>query len=69
LTKVGTLGLLIGIAMVVYFATAFLIGGANLGMIRRNLNRKPADEDGGLIPQIWRSNSGSSAASGRRRHG
>jgi putative peptidoglycan lipid II flippase len=27
--------------MVVYFATAFLIGGANLGMIRRNLNRKP----------------------------
>jgi putative peptidoglycan lipid II flippase len=28
--------------MVVYFATAFLIGGANLGMIRRNLNRKPA---------------------------
>ncbi len=42
LTKVGTLGLLIAIAMVVYFATAFLIGGANLGMIRRNLNRKPA---------------------------
>jgi len=41
-TKVGTLGLLIGIAMIVYFATAFLIGGANLGMIRRNLNRKPA---------------------------
>jgi putative peptidoglycan lipid II flippase len=41
-TKVGTLGLLIGIAMIVYFATAFLIGGANLGMIRRNINRKPA---------------------------
>ncbi|CAN7143363.1 murein biosynthesis integral membrane protein MurJ [Rhizobium sp. LjRoot258] len=41
-TKVGTLGLLIIIAMAVYFATAFLIGGANLGMIRRNLNRKPA---------------------------
>ncbi|WP_160007075.1 murein biosynthesis integral membrane protein MurJ [Rhizobium sp. 18055] len=40
-TKVGTLGMLIGISMVVYFATAFLIGGANLGMIRRNLNRKP----------------------------
>ncbi|TCL72202.1 murein biosynthesis integral membrane protein MurJ [Rhizobium sp. BK251] len=40
--KVGTLGLLIAIAMVVYFGTAFLIGGANLGMIRRNLNRKPA---------------------------
>jgi putative peptidoglycan lipid II flippase len=28
--------------MVVYFATAFLVGGADLGMIRRNLNRKPA---------------------------
>ncbi|MBB2718758.1 UNVERIFIED_ORG: putative peptidoglycan lipid II flippase [Rhizobium etli] len=42
LTKIGTLGLLIAISMLVYFATAFLIGGANLGMIRRNLNRKPA---------------------------
>jgi len=42
LTKVGTLGLLIAISLVVYFATAFLIGGADLGMIRRNLNRKPA---------------------------
>jgi putative peptidoglycan lipid II flippase len=41
-TKVGTLGLLIAISMVVYFATAFLVGGADLGMIRRNLNRKPA---------------------------
>jgi putative peptidoglycan lipid II flippase len=40
-TKIGTLGLLIVISMIVYFATAFLIGGANLGMIRRNLNRKP----------------------------
>ncbi len=43
-TKLGTLGLLIAISMVVYFATAFLIGGANLGMIRRNLNRKPKGE-------------------------
>jgi len=25
--------------MAVYFGTAFLIGGANLGMIRRNLKR------------------------------
>jgi putative peptidoglycan lipid II flippase len=41
-TKISTLGLLIIVAMAVYFATAFLIGGANLGMIRRNLNRKPA---------------------------
>ena len=46
LTKIGTLGLLIAISMLVYFAAAFLIGGANLGMIRRNLNRKPvAAED------------------------
>ena len=43
-TKVGTLGLLILIAMCVYFACAFAIGGASLGMIRRNLNRKrPAE--------------------------
>jgi putative peptidoglycan lipid II flippase len=42
LTKIGTLGLLIAIAMLIYFAAAFLVGGANLGMIRRNLNRKPA---------------------------
>ena len=40
--KVGTLGLLILIAMAVYFTAAFLIGGADFGMIRRNLNRKPA---------------------------
>ncbi|CAK05895.1 murein biosynthesis integral membrane protein MurJ [Rhizobium johnstonii] len=42
LTKIGTLGLLIAIAMLIYFAAAFLVGGANLSMIRRNLNRKPA---------------------------
>ena len=30
---------LIGIAMVVYFGTAFAIGGASLGMLRRNLKR------------------------------
>ncbi|MQB44358.1 murein biosynthesis integral membrane protein MurJ [Rhizobium sp. ICMP 5592] len=41
LTKVGTLGLLIGISMLVYFAVAFLIGGADIGMIRRNVKRKP----------------------------
>jgi putative peptidoglycan lipid II flippase len=45
LTKVGTLALLIAIAMAVYFATAFLIGGADLGMIRRNLKRKAASAD------------------------
>jgi putative peptidoglycan lipid II flippase len=41
LTKVSTLGLLIGISMLVYFAVAFLIGGADIGMIRRNVKRKP----------------------------
>jgi len=41
LTKVATLGLLILISMAVYFVSAFLIGGADFGMIRRNLNRKP----------------------------
>lgn len=40
LTKVATLGLLIALSMIVYFAVAFLIGGADLGMIRRNLKRK-----------------------------
>ncbi|CAN7563897.1 murein biosynthesis integral membrane protein MurJ [Pararhizobium sp. LjRoot235] len=42
LTKIGTLSLLIAISMIVYFAVAFLIGGADLGMIRRNLKRKAA---------------------------
>ncbi len=42
LTKLGALGLLIGVSMVVYFAVAFLIGGADLGMIRRNMKRKAA---------------------------
>lgn len=41
LHQVIALFALIGVAMVVYFATAFLIGGANLGMIRRNLKRRP----------------------------
>ncbi|WP_349437001.1 murein biosynthesis integral membrane protein MurJ [Pararhizobium sp. A13] len=40
LTKVATLSLLIAVSMIVYFAVAFLIGGADLGMIRRNLKRK-----------------------------
>ena len=33
---------LVVLAMAVYFGTAFLIGGADLGMIRRNVRRKPA---------------------------
>ncbi len=39
--QVAALFALIGLAMIVYFATAFIIGGADLGMIRRNLKRKP----------------------------
>ena len=41
-TKLGALGILIGVSMVVYFAVAFLIGGADLSMIRRNMKRKTA---------------------------
>jgi putative peptidoglycan lipid II flippase len=41
LTKTGTLSLLILISMAVYFLVAFLLGGVDLSMIRRNLNRKP----------------------------
>jgi putative peptidoglycan lipid II flippase len=44
LTKTGTLALLILIAMVVYFVVAFLIGGVDFAMLRRNLNRKPPVE-------------------------
>jgi len=40
LEQLAALGLLIGFAMVVYFSVAFLIGGADLGMIRRNMKRK-----------------------------
>ncbi len=31
---------LVALAMAVYFSVAFLIGGADLGMIRRNMKRK-----------------------------
>ena len=40
LIQMAALGILLGVAMIVYFGTAFAIGGANLGMIRRNLNRR-----------------------------
>ncbi|MGN7294639.1 murein biosynthesis integral membrane protein MurJ [Rhizobium sp. SAFR-030] len=40
LEQVAALLVLIGIAMIVYFGCAFLIGGADLGMIRRNLKRR-----------------------------
>ncbi|MFD1744755.1 murein biosynthesis integral membrane protein MurJ [Rhizobium helianthi] len=42
LIKLAALFGLIGIAMLVYFTTAFLIGGADLGMLRRNLKRRRA---------------------------
>lgn len=41
LHQVTALGGLVAAAMVVYFAIAFAIGGADLGMLRRNLKRKP----------------------------
>ena len=39
--QLAALGGLVAIAMVVYFGIAFAIGGADLGMLRRNLRRKP----------------------------
>lgn len=41
LHQLTALGGLVAIAMVVYFGIAFAIGGADLGMLRRNLRRKP----------------------------
>ncbi|MVA68765.1 murein biosynthesis integral membrane protein MurJ, partial [Agrobacterium vitis] len=40
LHKVLVLFIQIGLAMLIYFSLAFLIGGADLGMLRRNLKRK-----------------------------
>jgi putative peptidoglycan lipid II flippase len=39
--QIAALACLLGLAMVIYFACAFLIGGADIGMIRRNMRRKP----------------------------
>lgn len=41
LHQLTALGGLVAIAMVVYFGVAFAIGGADIGMLRRNLRRKP----------------------------
>ncbi len=41
LQQIAALAALIGLAIAVYFPVAFLIGGAELGMIRRNLRRTP----------------------------
>jgi putative peptidoglycan lipid II flippase len=45
LTQASALALLIASAMVVYFGIAFAIGGAEFGMLRRNIERgrKPAE--------------------------
>ncbi len=40
IVRATTLCGLVAVAMVIYFAIAFGIGGANLGMIRRNMKRK-----------------------------
>jgi putative peptidoglycan lipid II flippase len=42
LVQIAALGALIGGAMIVYFGIAFAIGGADLGMIRRNMKRSRA---------------------------
>jgi putative peptidoglycan lipid II flippase len=39
LEEIGAVLALIGLAMVVYFGVAFAIGGASLGMLRRNMKR------------------------------
>jgi putative peptidoglycan lipid II flippase len=39
LQQIAALAALIGLAVAVYFPVAFLIGGAEIGMIRRNLRR------------------------------
>lgn len=45
LDQVTALGALVALAMAVYFGVAFLIGGADLRMIRRNIGRKTAKPD------------------------
>ncbi|MDG3575380.1 murein biosynthesis integral membrane protein MurJ [Rhizobium sp. YJ-22] len=40
--RAGTVAALVVVAMIVYFGAAFATGGADLGMIRRNLKRKAA---------------------------
>lgn len=42
LRQVAALGVLLALAMIVYFAAAFLIGGADTGMLKRTLRRKRA---------------------------
>ncbi len=43
--QLAALMMLIGLAMVIYFSVAFLIGGADLSMIRRNMKRKAVAAD------------------------
>ncbi|MCF6369385.1 murein biosynthesis integral membrane protein MurJ [Rhizobium halophilum] len=43
LQQVLALGCLLALAMTIYFPVAFLLGGADMGMIRRNLKRKPTE--------------------------
>jgi putative peptidoglycan lipid II flippase len=42
LEEIGAVLALIGLAMVVYFGVAFAIGGASIGMLRRNIKRRGA---------------------------
>jgi putative peptidoglycan lipid II flippase len=43
-TKIAALGILIGAAMAIYFPLAFLLGGADLGTLLRNMRRKRASK-------------------------
>ncbi|MGO4834562.1 murein biosynthesis integral membrane protein MurJ, partial [Rhizobiaceae sp. 2RAB30] len=49
-TQAATLGCIVAVAAVIYFAVAFAIGGASLGMLKRNIKRgakvapEPSDE-------------------------
>ncbi|WP_377291316.1 murein biosynthesis integral membrane protein MurJ [Rhizobium sp. SG2393] len=42
LTQLAALAILIALSMIVYFGLAFATGGADLGMLRRNMKRKAA---------------------------
>src|SRR5262245_25312389 len=49
--QAATLGVIVAVAAIIYFAVAFVVGGADLGMIRRNVRRGGAKaDDGPLLP-------------------
>jgi putative peptidoglycan lipid II flippase len=44
-TQAVTLAVIVACAMLIYFAAAFGLGGADIGMIRRNIRRRGGDKD------------------------